>query len=75
MGYGPSMVEYGNAVGKGVGGGSAPGGGGDASFTVVFDQAAAAIDSAVHLVVPAAVPSWLVVGILVLGALWFVFRR
>ena len=75
IGYGRRMVEYGNAVGKGVDGGSAPSGGFDTSFSAAIDQAAAAIDSTIHMVVPAAIPSWLVVGILVLGALYFVFRR
>ena len=75
MGYGPRMVEYGNAVGKGVDGGSAPSGGFDVSLAAAINQAATAIDSTIHLVLPAAVPSWLVVGLVVLGALWFVFRR
>ena len=69
------MVEYGNTVGKSVDGGSAPSGGFDMSFGAAIDQAAAAVDSTIHMVVPAAVPSWLVVGIVVLGALWFMFRR
>jgi hypothetical protein len=69
------MVEYGNAVDKGLGGGPAPSGGVDVSFAAAIDQAAMTIDSTIHLVVPAAVPSWLVVGLVVLGALWFVFRR
>jgi len=69
------MVEYGNAVGKGVDGGSAPGGGFNVSFSAAIDQAATAIDSTIHMVLPAAVPSWLVVGVLLLGALFFLFRR
>ena len=69
------MVEYGNAVGKGVDGGSAPGGGVGTSFDAAIGQAAAAIDSTIHMVVPAAVPSWLVVGIVVLGLLYIAFRR
>jgi len=69
------MVEYGNAVGRSVDGGSAPSGGFDMSFSAAIDQAGAAIDSTIHMILPAAVPSWLVVGVLLLGALFFLFRR
>lgn len=69
------MTEYGNAVGRSVDGGSAPSGGFGISFSAAIDQAAATVDSTIHLIVPAAVPSWLVVGVLLLGALFFLFRR
>lgn len=46
-----------------------------ASVGRFLGEAIASADQAIHQVVPAAIPSWVVLVAVVLVAAWFVFRR
>ena len=70
------MVEYGEGVSQGAG---RSGGGGavdvGAGFAQSIGNAYGSLDSALHQVVPAAIPSWLVIGLAVLFVAYLVLRR
>jgi hypothetical protein len=46
-----------------------------ASIGRLLGDAAASADRAIHQVLPAAIPSWVLLGAVVLVAAWFMFRR
>ena len=46
-----------------------------ASIGRLLGDAIASVDQGIHQVLPAAIPSWVVLGALILAAAWFMFRR
>lgn len=69
------MAEYGQAVSRGFGDTSRAVGDFGAGLGQWVGDTAAALDGAIHQVLPAAIPTWLVVGLAVLALGYLVFRR
>lgn len=72
------MVEYGEGVAKGAGGAGGSGGGSvdiGSGLAQSIGNAYGSLDAGIHQVLPAAIPSWLVIGLVVLLIAYLVLRR
>lgn len=74
-----AMVEYGEGVAKGAGGAGGSSGGGSvdlgAGLAQSIGNAYGSLDASIHQVLPAAIPSWLVIGLALLLVAYLVLRR
>jgi uncharacterized membrane protein YeaQ/YmgE (transglycosylase-associated protein family) len=69
------MDQFGRAVSRGFDDVAFSVGHVGATIGQLLGDAIASTDQAIHQVIPAAVPSWVVLGAVVLVAAWFIFRR
>jgi hypothetical protein len=71
------MVEYGEGVAQGAGGAGGGGGSVDvgSSLAQSFGNAYGSLDVAIHQVLPAAIPSWVVIGLAIFLVGYLLLRR